>query len=82
MREGNTATEGIYLTKKCHERGIERLPATKAILKGEFNVAVPIGVVNFGHFQHLPRESTPLPKPHLLSLVYILLVQEGVQYDV
>ncbi len=36
-------TEGIYLTKKCHERGIERLPATKAILKGEFNVAVPIG---------------------------------------
>lgn len=36
-------TEGIYLTKKCHERGIERLPATKAIAKGEFNINVPIG---------------------------------------
>ena len=36
-------TEGIYLTKKCHERGIERQQASKAILKGEFNIDVPIG---------------------------------------
>lgn len=36
-------TEGIFLTKKCHERGIERLPATNAICKGEFNIDVPIG---------------------------------------
>jgi len=36
-------TEGIYLTKKCHERGIERLSATKAVVKGEFNTDVPIG---------------------------------------
>ena len=36
-------TEGVFLTKKCHERGIERLPATNAICKGEFNIDVPIG---------------------------------------
>ena len=36
-------TEGVFLTKKCHERGIERLDATKAIVKGEFNIDVPIG---------------------------------------
>lgn len=36
-------TEGIFLTKKCHERGIERQQASKAILKGEFNIDVPIG---------------------------------------
>lgn len=36
-------TEGIFLTKKCHERGIDRKEATKAICKGEFNIDVPIG---------------------------------------
>ena len=36
-------TEGIYLTKRCAERGITRLEATKAIVKGEFNKAVPVG---------------------------------------
>ncbi len=35
-------TEGEYLAMKCRERGVERLPATKAILKGEFNIDVPI----------------------------------------
>lgn len=36
-------TEGVFLTKKCHERGIDRKEATKAIVKGEFNIDVPIG---------------------------------------
>ena len=36
-------TEGYYLEKKCHERGIERHEATKAIVRGEFNIDVPIG---------------------------------------
>ena len=42
MTYADTA-EGIYLTKRCAERGIERLSATNAILKGEFNINVPIG---------------------------------------
>lgn len=32
-----------YLIRRCAERGIIPEPATKAILKGEFNKAVPIG---------------------------------------
>ena len=32
-----------YLIKRCAERGIYPEPATKAILKGEFNIDVPIG---------------------------------------
>ena len=32
-----------YLIKRCAERGIIPEPATKAILKGEFNIDVPIG---------------------------------------
>lgn len=32
-----------YLIKRCAERGITPEPATKAILKGEFNIDVPIG---------------------------------------
>lgn len=36
-------TEGEYLTKKCHERGIDRMKATNAIVKGVFNIDVPIG---------------------------------------
>ena len=32
-----------YLIKRCAERGIILEPATKAILKGEFNIDVPIG---------------------------------------
>ncbi len=36
-------TEGEYLTKKCHERGIDRITATNAIVKGVFNIDVPIG---------------------------------------
>lgn len=32
-----------YLIRRCAERGIIPHPATKAVLKGEFNVAVPIG---------------------------------------
>ena len=36
-------TEGEYLTKKCHERGIDRMEATNAIVKGVFNIDVPIG---------------------------------------
>lgn len=32
-----------YLIKRCAERGIFPEPATKAILKGEFNIDVPIG---------------------------------------
>lgn len=31
------------LDKKCKERGITRNPATNAIVKGEFNIDVPIG---------------------------------------
>lgn len=33
-----------YLIKRCAERGIIPTPATKAILKGQFNIDVPIGV--------------------------------------
>jgi len=36
-------TEGIFLTKKCRERGIERQQASKSIRKGVFNIDVPIG---------------------------------------
>jgi uncharacterized phage protein gp47/JayE len=32
-----------YLIKRCAERGVIPEPATKAILKGEFNIDVPIG---------------------------------------
>jgi len=32
-----------YLIKRCAERGITPYPATKAILKGEFNIDVPLG---------------------------------------
>lgn len=32
-----------YLIKRCAERGIYPEPATKAVLKGEFNIDVPIG---------------------------------------
>lgn len=32
-----------YLIKRCAERGIIPDPATKAVLKGEFNIDVPIG---------------------------------------
>lgn len=32
-----------YLIRRCAERGIIPEPATKAILKGEFNIPVPIG---------------------------------------
>lgn len=38
----DTAT-GEDLTRRAAERGIIRHPATKAILKGEFNIDVPIG---------------------------------------
>lgn len=39
---GDTASRK-FLTKLCLERGIIPYPATKAILKGEFNIDVPIG---------------------------------------
>ncbi len=32
-----------YLIKRAYERGIQPLPATKAIMKGEFDIDVPIG---------------------------------------
>ena len=38
----DTAT-GEDLTKRCAERGIIRKSATKAILKGEFNIDIPLG---------------------------------------
>lgn len=34
---------GTYLDEKVRENGLERIPATKAIVKGEFNVNVSIG---------------------------------------
>ena len=34
---------GEDLTKRCAERGIIRKSATKAILKGEFNIDIPLG---------------------------------------
>ena len=39
---GDTASRK-FLIKLCMERGIIPYPATKAILKGEFNIDVPIG---------------------------------------
>lgn len=32
-----------YLTLRCRERGINPYPATKAVLKGKFNIEIPIG---------------------------------------
>lgn len=34
---------GQYLDRRCEERGITRYAATKAIRKGEFSMAIPIG---------------------------------------
>lgn len=36
-------SEFEYLERRCGERGITRFPATKAVLKGEFNIDIPLG---------------------------------------
>lgn len=48
-----------YLIKRCKERGIEPYPATKAIFKGFFDAAVPIGArFNLGGLNYCVTEQS------------------------